>query len=56
MKKSKEQYVRPSVIELEYQVDMTVRLSNCKTTTGTNSGQAQCGANLVPVPCSSIGS
>ena len=57
MKKPREEYIKPSVIELEYEVDMTVRMGNCKTTTAQNSGEGQCGSQRqVDGPCSTIGS
>lgn len=55
MPAEKDPYVKPAVIQLEYRVDMTVRLSNCKTNQGTNSGSNLCGSALAD-PCSSIGS
>lgn len=57
MKKSREHYIKPTVIELEYEVDMTVRMGNCKTTTAQNSGEGQCGSQrILGGPCSTIGS
>jgi hypothetical protein len=55
MQRPRESYVKPAVIELEYRVDLTVRLNNCKTNDGSNSGAGLCGS-LVADPCSSIGS
>ena len=58
MKKTRASYVRPSVVELEYEIDMTVRMGNCKTTTAQNSGEGQCGSQKITGngPCSTIGS
>ncbi len=56
MQRPRESYVKPAVIELDYRVDLTVRLSNCKTNDGFNAGSGLCGSQVTPIPCSSIGS
>lgn len=56
MQRPRETYIKPAVIELEYRVDLTVRLNNCKTNDGSNSGSNLCGSLVSPEPCSSVGS
>lgn len=56
MSQKHEIYIKPAVLRLEYQDDLTVRMQNCKTTGSAGPSTPEgCGAGTL-TPCNSIGS
>ncbi|MGH7664850.1 MAG: hypothetical protein ACRENI_11215 [Gemmatimonadaceae bacterium] len=58
MSQKPEKYVKPAVIQLEYETDLTVSLQGCKTAAGAGQNGGGCGG-IDPTTfelCSTIGS